>query len=608
MSVLIAATAISAAIAVALLIAPGNGEVQTPFAWLALTFVTAWSYVVVGLMTWNRRPSNAVGPIIVAAGFAAFAWSLQAVYLPGIFVAGALGSHLMPVLLGNLLMVFPIGRFETKFQRNLVVLGYVEALLITVPALLVFDTSRRCGVCPENPFLVDPNDGLQQAITLLRLTVDGVLAIGLAVALTRRWYASVPTQRAVLAPVVWSGGVALVAFFVAFVSELSGVPEELLNASNLVALALSAIVAWAVAFGFARGRFTRAGAVNDLIATLTSDHHLDTDLRGALARGLQDPTLELAFWLPQQQRYVDSAGKVVVLPPAGLERRSHSVELNGELIAAIIYNDSTGEQSSLIRAAGGAAALMLENQRLEAELRAHVKELRSSRARLLEATDAERKRIERDLHDGAQQRLLSIALHLNLAGLKMEKDPTAAAELFEIAAADLTTVTEELRDLARGIHPAILTDRGLAGALTALADRTPIRIELISLPDGRLPATVESTAYFVVAEAAANVLRYADASCMTIQVIDHSDHISVEVTDDGVGGASFGSGTGLSGLRERISALEGQLQIVSPPGEGTIVRATLPTRPIESTPDEVAVVATSGVENVTPANSLDSSP
>jgi len=203
-------------------------------------------------------------------------------------------------------------------------------------------------------------------------------------------------------------------------------------------------------------------------------------------------------------------------------------------------------------------------------------ELRASRARIVEATDSERRRLERNLHDGAQQRLVALSLSLRLARTRMDEDPAAAADLLEESVAELAGATAELRELARGIHPAVLTDRGLDAALKAVAGRAPVPVEVTSTLTERLPAPVEAAVYFVVAEALTNVARYAEASSASVCIERGDSSVTVEVSDDGMGGADPSTGFGLRGLDDRVATLDGTLEVVSPSGEGTIVRAEIP--------------------------------
>lgn len=221
-------------------------------------------------------------------------------------------------------------------------------------------------------------------------------------------------------------------------------------------------------------------------------------------------------------------------------------------------------------------ALTAENEQLNEELRAKVEELRASRHRIVEAGYAERRRVERDLHDGAQQRLMALTMSLRLVRERIGPDPESAGELLDEAMDELAAATAELRELARGIHPVVLTDRGLAAALAGLADRSPVPVDVVEAPAERLPAPVESAAYFVVAEALTNVARYAGAELATVRVARRDGVVEVEVADDGVGGADPEAGSGLRGLDDRVAALDGELAVESPAGGGTRIRARLP--------------------------------
>ena len=217
-----------------------------------------------------------------------------------------------------------------------------------------------------------------------------------------------------------------------------------------------------------------------------------------------------------------------------------------------------------------------ELDRLQTELRSRLAELQASRARIVEAGDAERRRLERNLHDGAQQRLVALSLSLRLAKPRVRTDPEAADELLAGAATELAHALEELRELARGIHPAVLTERGLEPALETLVHRVPVPVEVASSLDGRLPPSVEAAAFYVVSEALANVAKYAEASSVEVRVGRADGYAVVEVADDGVGGAEERPGGGLAGLADRASSVEGSLRVTSPIGGPTIVAAELP--------------------------------
>jgi signal transduction histidine kinase len=284
-----------------------------------------------------------------------------------------------------------------------------------------------------------------------------------------------------------------------------------------------------------RIRMARGGAFRALVSGL-SEPMGPVELRDEVAKALGDPTVKLAYWVPDAGGFVDVEGNPVEVPSAGSNRAMTEVRAEDRLVAAIEHDSSLLDDLDHVQGVGAAAALALENQRLEAELRAKVQELRASRTRIVEEASAERRRLERDLHDGAQQRLVSLALNLRVAEGRIAEDPKVAKELLHAAGGELEEALGELRELARGIHPAVLTDRGLDAALSSLAARAPLPVDLETSLDGRLPEAVELTAYFVVAEALTNVARYADAERAKVHAVHNAGRLTIEVSDDGIGG------------------------------------------------------------------------
>jgi signal transduction histidine kinase len=303
-------------------------------------------------------------------------------------------------------------------------------------------------------------------------------------------------------------------------------------------------------------------------------------VRETLAQSLGDRSLAIAYWLPDREVFVDERGHQVPLPDSGSDRAWTAVDFEGRRVAAIIHDASLEASAELVQAAAAAASLALDNERLKADLRSRVEELRASRVRLVEASNAARRKMERDLHDGAQQQLVSMAVELRLLRNRLGENPEAT-ELVERIDAKLAAALDELRELARGIHPGILTDRGLAPALDSLAARAPLPVACeIDLP-WRPPASVEAVGYFVVAEALTNVLKYAQASQATLRARYDGEDLLVELEDDGIGGADEKKGTGIVGLRDRVGALDGTIKVVSPRGGGTLVQARIPWRSVD---------------------------
>jgi signal transduction histidine kinase len=298
-------------------------------------------------------------------------------------------------------------------------------------------------------------------------------------------------------------------------------------------------------------------------------------VRELLAESLGDHSVAIAYWLPDREMFVDERGRHVDLPDPASGRAWTAVERDGRPVAAIVHDAALDTSSELVQAAASASSLAIDNERLKADLRARLEELRQSRLRIVEATDATRRRIERDLHDGAQQQLVALALELRLLRAKVGADDDVAP-LIDGLSDRLSSALAELRELARGIHPSILTDRGLGPAIASLAERAPVIVHSDVAVDERLPAPVEAAAYFLVAEALTNVAKYAQASEVTIGVRRENGAVLVDVADDGVGGADIAGGSGLRGLHDRVAAVDGELTIESPPGAGTRLRAWIP--------------------------------
>lgn len=557
-----------------------SDRAPSPLAVAAPALLIGWSFIGTGLFAWWRRPMNRTGGLMTAVGFAWFFIPLTDSDVPAIFLVSAVCANLVIVLLAQLTVSFPSGRLGTRSARWIFAVGYFDAIALQLLAVLFLrdPTSRPgCADCPRNPIALTQNESLFVAFNTLS-AIGGVILLSIMVAMVvRRWRALEPAGRAAVTPVAVTGGATLALLGVGIAAGVASPGDDSFHDFFYGAAMVSLVtIPYAFLFGLLRARYAGAAAVGELIETLSDTSASDLDIRAALAEALGDPTLEFAYWLPGDGRYVDDSGSTVELPAGGSGRGFSTVEHDGDLVAAIVHDDALADQQPLIRSAGAAASLALRNRRLDAELRAKLAELRASRLRIVQASDDARRRLERDLHDGAQQHLVSMALNLRLARDSVESDPHGAAELIDQVAAELSEATEELRELARGIHPAILSDRGLAAALDALASRSTVPVALGELPASSLPPAVESAIYFVVAEALTNVARYAEASKATVSVVLGGGMVVATISDDGRGGADPSAGTGLRGLQDRVAALDGRLAVESPPGGGTIVRAEIP--------------------------------
>ena len=299
-------------------------------------------------------------------------------------------------------------------------------------------------------------------------------------------------------------------------------------------------------------------------------------VREALAVSLGDRSVSVAYWLPDREEFVDESGRPVELPAPGSGRTWTTVESNGVPMAAIVHDAALDTSRELVEAAAAASLLAIDNERLKADLRARLEELRVSRLRIVEAADDARRRIERDLHDGAQQELLALALELRV--LRSRIGDSDVEPLIDGIAKRLDVALGELRELARGIHPAILTQSGLNAAVGALAERATLPVEMEIEVDRRLPAPVESAAYFLVAEALTNVARYARATGARVTMQMNGSDLVVCVSDDGIGGVDVAAGSGLRGLEDRLATVDGRMEIDSPPGHGTRLTGRIPVR------------------------------
>jgi signal transduction histidine kinase len=309
---------------------------------------------------------------------------------------------------------------------------------------------------------------------------------------------------------------------------------------------------------------TRRRAVADLVVEL--GEAAPGQVRSLLARTLGDPTLQLGLWYREHQGWVDEDGRELPLPT------SRGVTFIGQDLAVLVHDPRLLDQPQLLESVSSAARLALENEQLQAALRAQLREARESRERIVRRGDEERRRLERDLHDGAQQRLLGLGMALQLLQAHT-LDVDAGASLAKVVS-QLRHALNELRELAGGIYPAILADQGLAAALTSLAARAPMPVSIDCCPE-RFSAPVETTGYLAVTEALANVTSHAQATGASVSVRRQEPFLAVEVRDDGVGGADP-SGPGLVALADRVGALGGTLSIDSPPERGTRLLAKIP--------------------------------
>ena len=529
--------------------------------WLAAALLACWNDAASPM--WILLLAYVVADWIWAIGFfgTSLLWTISDTF-----------SNLATAVLVHVLVAFPSGRLVTRRDRALVAFVYVFSIVTNVVSHMTWDVTFTCDpVCLQNAFFVWKNDGLHGAIDMVNAIAVPIVGLIVAAVVIGHWRAAGPAGRRVLLPALVALPFAYVTNVVFYVGRNTDNQALMELGNSPLALALSTVVPVGVLIGIARSRLRRA-AVTDLLEALGRGIPLG-GLRDVLSRAVGDPTLQLAFGAPSGGGFVDASGQAVDVD-AGGARRLHRIERGDDLVAVIVHDpEIEAEHPGLVRAVGSAAMLAIENERLSAQVRAQLDEVRASRARIVEAGDAERRRIERDLHDGAQQRLVALALRLETA----RATAGGTASLLDEATRELLAAVGEVRDLARGLHPPILPEAGLGAAVEALVERMSVPVD-VDLPQGRFPADVESAAYFVVAEALTNVVRSARAAHARVEGLVRTDPetLSITVSDDGIGGADASRGSGLAGLADRVAAIGGRLRIESRPGDGTTIEATIP--------------------------------
>ena len=534
-------------------------------------------FAIAGLLGWARRPASAVGKLLTVAGLL---WLLARALVwagpnPVVFSAGLVLVLLPIAFVAHLAIGFPSGRVTAPFERFVVIVSY----LVIIAGVAFLDLSE-CPDCPRNLLGIPAEEGMGRWLRALVLVSTLGAITAFCAVLVGHWRRGSRAARRVLAPVLPTALLYAAVSAATILSELGapvGLGRQWLWVEDV------AILAVPVAFlgGLLRSRLARYG-VGELVVELGTA--VGGELRSAVSRALGDPSVEIAYWVRDLDGYVGAGGRPIELPSAEPDRAVTVITRADERIGALVHDPALREEPELLDAVCAAAGLAMENERLHAEVLARLAEVSASRARILEAADAERRRVERNLHDGAQQRLVTLSLALTMARSRLAKEATPPGEppgahvgdLLSEAAEELVQALRELRELGRGIHPTILTEEGLDAALQSLAERSPVPVEISGHARAPLPQPVEAAAYYLVSEALANVAKYANASCVKVNVGRCERGLRVEVADDGMGGAAAHPGSGLEGLADRVAALDGRLVVDSPPGHGTRVTAEIP--------------------------------
>jgi signal transduction histidine kinase len=545
----------------------GNLQQGAPVLETTLQLFVGWSFAACGIFIWARRPANRLGLLMTTVGML---WllgrTMQLVAHPVIYPAGLWLTDLWAPAFALFLLSFPAGRLSSRTDLGIVGIY----LFVTVPLELLW----LLFLVPDNGqnvLAIAPNASAAHAIDSIQRVVISLGSVLLVFALGLRLLRSRGPVRRQMSPVL-VGGIAILLQSTSWILFSSGTSLDVLD--DLIFVAQIAIPI-AILTVILRARMARA-VVADLVVELGETPTL-TRFRDGLARALGDPGLQVAYWSPSRNGFVDSDGETVELPVDGASQAVTRLERNGVPQAAVIHDSILLDEPGLVGSVAGAMWLAIENERLATEVEAQLTEVRASRARIVAAGDAERQRVERDLHDGAQQRLVALTLALRLARTRLGDDADPGVRLsLEQASEEAKAALAELRELARGIHPQILTEAGLHAAIESLAVRTPGDVSIEIDPTARFAPGVEAIAYFVVSESLANVAKYAEACVVTVRGGWEDGMLTVEIADDGRGGADPEAGTGLRGLRDRVSAVDGTLEVLSPVGAGTRIVARIP--------------------------------
>jgi signal transduction histidine kinase len=534
---------------------------------LVIALLSNWltlSYVLCGLFAWWRRPDSRFGVLMVAAGLANFISTLSWTTNDLTFTLGQALDLVPPVLFMHVFLAFPSGRLRGPLERALVASAYVAAVVLQLTRM------PFGGFGPHNLLEVSPNeDAALLSLRVALLTMSAFCLAGVAVLLLRRRDRGRPVRRSrvVIVDAFALGLVMIAGLFVS--ASFNGPITHQIRWATFATLSLAPLVFLAALLN---ARLARA-AVGDLLLELPTEP-APADLRDSLARALRDPSLELAYWLPDFGVYADLDGRALELPDLD-GRATTLIDRNGVHVAALIHDPALEDEPELLDGVQAAAGIALENARLQAELRARLEEIRGSRARIVEAARHERQLLERNLHDGAQQRLIALSLDLSQLKGRVDGEPEVTAGI-DRARREIAASLAELREISSGLHPAVVSGHGLGVALEQLAARARLPVELNVDVDGRLAEPLEVAAYYVVSESLANIAKHAQAKTARVEVLKEENELVLEIVDDGIGGADSERGTGLRGLADRVESLDGRLLVWTPPGGGTRVRAEIP--------------------------------
>jgi signal transduction histidine kinase len=536
---------------------------QSPWPdWILICIpIFASSFVVAGILAATRRPGSRMGALMVMAGLVWLVAELGNSEIPTLTAIGLILATVPLAIVFHLLLAFPSGRLRGRASVITVLVGYFVCTVMQAPQYLFGGGSEG----PWTVLQVYDSASLAAAGLWAQWGVGSCVTVATAVILWRRWRRIAPEGRRRVAPILAYG-----IFAVLYVSVSGrlyvgiGIPDSWAPWALFSQIVAVAIIPVAFGFTILSGGFGRTLAIDELAARLEPDE--GESMAAALAATLGDPSVELALWVPEREAYVDGLGNTLAVPPLNPNRAAAEVRgAGGERLGAVLYDATLAPDSGLADAAARVVALKLDRERLAREVRASA----------VAARDDERRRLARDLHDGMQTRLLLLAMAANELSEEAKLDPDDRERAKQLERG-LVTAADELRTLAHGFLPPALVERGIYAAAEDLAGAYPGVVEhRIPADAERPPAPVETAAYFVVSEALANSLKHAGADSVRLSLARENGTLTIEVEDDGRGGA-VADGSGIGGIRDRVEALHGTLELTSPPRGGTLLQVALP--------------------------------
>jgi signal transduction histidine kinase len=589
-SLLLAGAAGLASTALAVVVTVVGGLSPHPWPAAAARAAIVATPIAVGLYAWHRQPYSRFGRMLVAVGAG---WSITA--LAGssndvLYSTGRTAAWVVEVGFLYTVLAFPSGRLTGQVDRALIATVALVVVVGYMPTALLADryptptpwTECRAG-CPDNAFQIVETAPrfIAYGLPAAREAVTILLFLGVATVLAGRVRTATRLTRLTLAPVLMVATARLVVYAAAIVLRRVNPDSPALDVLSWTLALLIPAMAIGFLVGMVRWRMFAGGALERLAQGL-HDHPDARRVRSVLAQALGDPSLRLAYWRGKAGGgWVDPDGQRVELPAPSPRRSVTGIyDTDGRRLAAIVHDDALRAHPDLVDAAATFAIMALENERLGAQVESSLREVRDSRARIQATADEERRRIERDLHDGAQQRLVSLRIKLELAEELMPWDPVHGRKLLHEIGDETVEALEEVRSLGRGVYPALLARQGLTDALREATLRSPIPARLETTGIGRYPEMVESAVYFCSLEAMQNATKHAVGATEVVVALSNDGILRFEVRDDGGGfDPAITSGAGLSNMHDRLAAVGGELTVLSAVGHGTRVIGTVPAAP-----------------------------